>query len=154
MATNFIFNMNTKDQSNFFPINQFLLCKPLADSYFIFHPNITSFLLKKKYHRSYYLNKCRMDIYQTVYFIKKWARRKRDLLLSVCTAVIIVMYAIFNINPVVSECTCVFYNVHPAYLFFTTDPSNNPHSNQQAVNIGAESQIFICERVKGSAFKI
>lgn len=41
---------------------RFLLFNPLADNYFIFHWNITLFLLKQKYHRTYYLNKCRMDV--------------------------------------------------------------------------------------------
>ena len=43
----FIFNTNTKDQLNVFPIKRFLLCNLLIDGCFIFHRNITSFLLKK-----------------------------------------------------------------------------------------------------------
>ena len=86
-------------------------------------------MLKKKYDRTYYLKKCRMDIYPTVNFLRKWARPKRGFYLSLCTTVIIVMYSIFKINSIVSECTCVFYNVHPTYLFYTSQPSSNPPSS-------------------------
>ena len=125
----FIFNMNTKDQLNFFSIKWFLLKNTLAESYFIFHRNITSFLFKKKYHRTYYLNKCQMNIYSAANFMWKWARPTRGLLSSRCTTVIIAMYAIFKINPIVSECTLVSYNVYPTYLFYTNQTSNNPHSS-------------------------
>ena len=122
--------MNTKDQLNFFPIKWFLLKNTLAESYFIFHRNITSFLLKKKYHRPYYLNKCQMNIYSAANFMWKWARPTRGLFSSLCTTVIIAMYAIFKINPIVSECTLVSYNVYPTYLFYTNQTSNNPHSSK------------------------
>ena len=54
-----------------------------------------------------------MDIYPAVNFIWKWARLKRGVFLSFCTTVIIVMYAVFKVNPIVAECTCTFY----VYLF-------------------------------------
>ena len=56
-----------------------------------------------------------MDIYPALNFMWKWARPERGFFLSLCTTVIIVMYAMFKINAIVSECTCVFYNVHPTY---------------------------------------
>ena len=37
------------------------------------------------------------------------------------------MYAIFEINAIVSECTCVLFNIHPTYLFYTIQLSNIPH---------------------------
>ena len=40
------------------------------------------------------------------------------------------MYAIFKINPIVLESTCVFHDAHPTYLFYTSQPSNNPHSSK------------------------
>ena len=101
---------------------ELLLCNPLTGSHFISHRNITSFLLKKKCHRTYYLNKCRMDIYAAANSMWKWARPKTGLFLSICTIVTTVMCAIFKINPVVPECTCVFNNVHPTYLFYNSQP--------------------------------
>ena len=35
-----------------------------------------------------------------------------------------------KINRTVLECTCVFYNVRPTYLFYTSQSSNNYHSNK------------------------
>ena len=120
-------------------IKQFLLYNPLADSYFIFHRNMTLFLLKKKNHRIYYLRKSRKDIYPVVHFMWKWAKQKRKFCLYfLCTTVIIVTHTVFRIIPSISECTCVFYSVHPTYLFYTSHSSSNP----TAVSVGAESQIF------------
>ena len=51
------------------------------------------------------------------------------------------MYAIFKINIIVWECICVFYNVHPTYLFYTSQILNF-QITRKSVSIGAESQIF------------
>ena len=130
--------MNTKDQLNFFLIKQFHLCNPLADSYFIFCQNIASCLLKKKYHRACHLNKCWMDIYQAVNFMWKWARPKRDLFLSLCTISRIVMYAIFKIKPIVSECSCIF----TMFIQHIYSALVNIYITSKALSIGAERQTF------------
>ena len=122
--------MNTKDLLNFFPIKWFLLFNPLPDSYFTFHWSITSFLLKKKYHKTYYFNKCRMDIYPAVKFMWKWVRPKRGMFLFLFITVIILIHVIFKVNPIVLECTCVSYNIHLKYLFYVSQPSNNLHINK------------------------
>ena len=44
-----------------------------------------------------------MEIYPAVNFMWKRARPRRGLFLSLCTAEIIVMYAIFKINHIVLE---------------------------------------------------
>ena len=129
MDTIFHIQYEHEDQLNFFPIKQIPFCNHLVDSYFILHRNITSFLLKKKYRRTYYLNKCWMDIYLAVKFMWKWARPKTGLFLSLCTILIILAYAIFKINPTISECTCVFI-------------MSIRHIYSTPVSIGAESQIF------------
>lgn len=122
---------NMKDQLNS-SIKQFLLCNHLADSYFIFHRNMILFLLKKKNHRTYYLRKSRMGNYPVVYFMWKWAKQKRKVCLYfLCNTVIIVTHTVFRINPSISECTCVFYNVHPTYLFYTSHSSSNPNSSKR-----------------------
>ena len=69
-------------------------------------------------------------------FYMKMGRTKKKFL-SPCTAVITVMYAIFKLNPIVSDGTCVLYNVHPT-LFYTSVPS----VNLTTVSSEAESQIF------------
>ena len=79
-----------------------------------------------------------MDIYPAVNFMWKWDRPKKGLFLSLCTTMIIVMYAIFKINPIISECTCDIYNVHPIYYFTPVNIQITPI----AVSIGTESQIF------------
>ena len=63
--------------------------------------------------------------------MRKWTRPRRGLFLFLWTTVIIVMYAIFKINSIVSEWACLFYNVHPTYLFYNSQPSNNLHSSKQ-----------------------
>ena len=71
-----------------------------------------------------------MNIYPSVNFMWKWARPNKGFFSSLYTTVIIVMYAIFKINHIVSECACVFYNAHPTYLFYTSQPSNNPYRSK------------------------
>ena len=105
-----------------------LLPNKVIDSFFSSEYNFVS--AQGKYHRTYYLNKCRMDIYPALHFMWKWARSKRGFFLSFCTTLIIVMHAMFKTNAIVSECTGVFYNVHPTYLFHIGQPSNNPHSRK------------------------
>ena len=51
-----------------------------------------------------------------------------------------------KINPIVSECTCVFYTVHATYLFYTSQPSNNSIASQLI------AEFFIFEQVKGFTF--
>ena len=41
------------------------------------------------------------DRYSAIDFMWKWDRPKAGLFLSLCTTVIIAMYAIFKINPIV-----------------------------------------------------
>ena len=76
--------------------------------------------------------------------------RTKKKFLSPCTAVIIVMYAIFKLNPIVSDGTCVLCNVHPTYLFYTSPPS----INLTTVSSKAEVKFFICERLKGYTFEL
>ena len=120
--------MNMKDQLNFFPIKRFLLCNRSARSYFIFHRNITSSLLKKSIIGPIIL----INVGQT--FIQKFhvevGQTKEWFFISLSTTAIIVMYAAFKINPFISEFTCASYNVHPTYLLYTSQPSNNSHSSK------------------------
>ena len=116
-----------------------LLPNKVIDSFFSSEYNFVS--AQGKYHRTYYLNKCRMDIYPALNFMWKWARSKRGFFLSFCTTLMIVMYALFKINAIVSECT----GVHSFFIMFILhiySTSVNLQTTPTAGSIGAESQGF------------